>query len=510
MRHLKSNINSAMKVIIIPVLWVLFLIDFAFGQENISLDNEVCGTQDLSEYISGLETTNTIKTRANTVLFYPIKVFSVGNDNGDGHMNALDIRESLCTLNEDFSSLNIQFYLSGEISRINNDDYYEHDLSDGYEMMRNFNNRNAFNIYIVESPNGNCGYFNTSNPAVAVSKDCFAGGTHTLTHEMGHFFGLSHTFYGWENRTYNADNVPRTLRIRGRDTLYTETVAGKHCENASDGFCDTPPDYISERWNCDQDGLSLDSYIDPNGEEFKVDAKNFMSYSFNRCQEYFSEEQKAEMLSILEGEYENLQYEFVPGETLSGDIINAISPDENSDINYDQVRLQWEPIPGVQEYIIQISRFNGVLFNNGLTVNLTTDGNQVDVDPNDLRLDTRYYWRIVPVNSFTFCTEPSQEYSFITREQTNIHQLPDGDKINIFPNILSSGEQFINIKYELNSTKEFDLQLFDLQGKLLQSKSEKITGDFHSRLEVYDLSSGMYVLTIRNGNKVISERIIVQ
>lgn len=63
-------------------------------------------------------------------------------------MNLPDILASFCTLNKDFESLNVQFYLYDRITEINDDKYYEHSVQDGEEMMRKYNSPDAFNVYI--------------------------------------------------------------------------------------------------------------------------------------------------------------------------------------------------------------------------------------------------------------------------------------------------------------------------------------------------------------------------
>src|SRR5680860_408041 len=251
MNETKRHNFSGGNVIIIILILKVFTGQFAFGQ---STGEAFCGTPDLTNYIGDQVNMNYVSVlRRSTIDYYPVQIFSVAQSNGEGRLTELDLRRALCTLNEDFLEYGLQFYMKNPIHDINNDDYFDHNQSNGYKMMRNNNMTGVFNIYIVKDPNKTCGYFSPANEALALSQSCFIGGTHALTHEMGHYFGLPHTFKGWENHTYNKDDVPDYLGVRGRDTLYVETVDGANCAFAADKFCDTPPDYISDRWNCNGD-----------------------------------------------------------------------------------------------------------------------------------------------------------------------------------------------------------------------------------------------------------------
>ena len=43
------------------------------------------------------------------------------------------------------------------------------------------------------------GYYSSQGDYVIVRKEELIKGNNTLSHEIGHFFSLRHTFYGWEN-----------------------------------------------------------------------------------------------------------------------------------------------------------------------------------------------------------------------------------------------------------------------------------------------------------------------
>lgn len=502
------QIFQAVNVRIIMQFFFILLGHFTYAQTSSPMP---CGTPDLTDYIGDTDDLPRIHMRSGQVKYYPLQIHSVGRSDGEGHLSALEMRRALCVLNEDFAEYGIQFFMKDPVRMIHNDDYYEHDQNDGHRLMRNHNVKNAFNVYVVEYAYGTCGYFSPANQGVVVAKNCFKGGTHTLTHEMGHFFGLPHTFNGWENRKYDRDNVPRYLSIRGRDTLFVERVDGKHCDKAGDFFCDTPPDYINYRWSCDREGNSLETFVDPEGVEFKLDGTNFMSYSSDNCQRRFTPEQEIRMHEILEDRYKNLEYKFIPPAPVSGEEISMIEPRNADDIDITNTRLIWGEIPDATQYIVQISRFTGILFDRDPSlVTFHTDDPELVVPEDVLDVDRDFYWRVYPVNEFTFCPQASEIRSFTPRAATHTHQLPDGEEIKIFPNMISAGQGTIQVQYDFAQARDVTIRLYDLQGRLLRQADERVVGEMITPFDAGRQSAGMYLLRITDGQFAITQKIIVQ
>lgn len=509
MYDLLSHIFSGRKVIIIILILEVFSGQFAFGQIT---GSGYCGTSDLTAYIGRAAQLDYVHSlRRNTIEYYPVQIFSVARSNGDGRLSDIEMRKGLCTLNEDFLDYGIQFYMKNPIRDINNDDYYEHSQSNGYKMMRNHNVTGVFNIYIVKDPNETCGYFSPSNEAVAVGQFCFIGGTHALTHEMGHYLGLPHTFKGWENREYDKSNVPDYLGVRGRDTVFVETVDGSNCIVSGDGFCDTPPDYISERWNCTGDGMSSISYLDPNGDEFFVDGTNYMSYAQDRCQSMFTPQQVDRMHLFLDTRYNSRRYKFIPPARAQGLDMELVSPANQADVDMNEVELSWKPLPDAEEYIVQVSILSGILFDKGnKLLQYRTSDTKVSIPSNDLKPEQQYFWRVIPVNRFTFCLEPSDESSFTPQIKSNTHLLPDGDQVRVFPNIIKAGSPTIHLQYKFTTPRNLRLTLYNVSGQILSSINQRILGDTESSFHPGDLQGGLYILHISDGKNVITQKLMVQ
>ena len=104
-------------------------------------------------------------------------------------------------------------------------------------------------------------------------------------HELGHYFGLPHTFSGWEGYDPEGTDYPWNV----------EYVDGSNCESAGDGFCDTPADFIGDRWSCPYDF----NRVDPHGDPYYPDSSLFMSYANDNCVDRFSNEQISSMIYNL-------------------------------------------------------------------------------------------------------------------------------------------------------------------------------------------------------------------
>jgi len=174
-----------------------------------------------------------------------------------------DLNNALAITNAAYEPICARFELCG-VDTIRNYEYdsVATDFEVG-EMLNKFQVKNRINIYLVselQDP-GTCGFAvvngisNLSNSHIFLK--CQGG---TLVHEMGHLFGLLHTFEG------NG----------------VENVNGSNCETEGDNICDTPADpfiedtdmslWVNEHCEFIFEGL------DANGEYYSPDVGNIMSY----------------------------------------------------------------------------------------------------------------------------------------------------------------------------------------------------------------------------------------
>lgn len=138
------------------------------------------------------------------------------------------------------------------------------------------------NVYLVEDmwEPGICGF--GGGRTIWLRKAC----PESFTHEMGHVFGLAHTFAG--NGTENVD--------------------GSNCDTAGDGICDTPADPYNPALTDEIDYQRGCEFIfeglDANGQYYQPDMGNIMSYYGCDCG--FTRGQYLSMAEVYLNSHKNL------------------------------------------------------------------------------------------------------------------------------------------------------------------------------------------------------------
>ncbi|CAE6365610.1 unnamed protein product [Rhizoctonia solani] len=136
-----------------------------------------------------------------------------------GHVPIHQINNSIKVLNEDFELAGFSFKLMN-LSYVTNQTWFERDIRAEMKEVLRQGNANTLNIYSTSLP-GLLGYttlpsnyqLNPKNDGVVIRYSTVPGGTYypfnlgkTLTHEVGHWLGLYHTFQG-ANCTGKGDEV---------------------------------------------------------------------------------------------------------------------------------------------------------------------------------------------------------------------------------------------------------------------------------------------------------------
>ncbi len=134
------------------------------------------------------------------------------------------------------------------------------------QMVTDYHQSNKINIFYLDFVEGlsarSVGFATLGGIAVLDGGGLVlykTSGSVSLVHEMGHYFGLEHTFEGNGSELVNGDN----------------------CETEGDGICDTPSDpfvYDDDMTDYLSGCTFISNKVDANGEFYRPDVGNIMSY----------------------------------------------------------------------------------------------------------------------------------------------------------------------------------------------------------------------------------------
>ncbi len=486
-----------------PYLILVFSVLFAFFAQA----QNPCGTPAVkSDWLTKFQQNpdNFSRPEDDTILYIPMTVHLLGNDNGVGYYRFEDLAASICQLNTDFAQANIQFFLESPLHYIDNSAYNIHEtVIDGAEMMFANDVPNTLNSYFLDDPAGNCGY-NLPYASVALNKGCAGAQSHTWAHEIGHAFTLPHPFLGWEGKTYmEGDTAPLkvtydytyfkdtlildTLII---DTTFVELVDGSNCLVAADGFCDTPPDYLSYRWYCNNQNNNGFNEIDPTGATFKTDGELFMSYALDDCQSKFSDDQIAAMRSYILNEKPNFLYNQVPLAALSTTKADLISPTQGEWTDPNYTKLTWTDFGPTATYHLVVAKAVNMTY-----IILDTMVTNPSFVLSGLE-NRKYYWKVQPFNKYSFCTPNSSKGKFQADDSVVAIDDTNPSDWHIQPTMLKSGES-IEIIGNQALRSDAMLSIVDVSGRVLL-EYPMIKGQSKYEISLAGKSlSGVYFLMMR-------------
>jgi hypothetical protein len=216
---------------------------------------------------------------------FSIVVHIVNDSLGKPNVTQAQIQSSIIGLNLAFAPICVSFTIC-DFKTIDNFAYDKMtQANDWPEMQTQYNVKNRINIYYVENMTdlpGKCGFAALAGIAdlnkygIVIKKSCTD--VRTLTHEMGHYFGLLHTFQGGG----------------------IELTNGSNCTTAGDLVCDTPADPYVDPENTslyvDASCKFISMKKDANGHYYDPLVGNIMSYYPCSCG--FTDEQYIRMATI--------------------------------------------------------------------------------------------------------------------------------------------------------------------------------------------------------------------
>lgn len=269
-----------MKIQIIGLLFILFLFFSCIETERDDDLHPFCASQSCSEKGKNelLATYSSNKLELDT-LFIKIKAFNTTEINSE----KFKIKEKIQQLNFTFRQAKIQFIFDAIV--VKRPSPYTIDQIESSHKIRNkvtsgLEKENIINLFIVPKgdflngftfvvPDTFINYLNLKCNTIFINEEAWFNQS-TLPHELGHFFGLQHTF--------GSNPKERTTK---------ELADGSNCKTEGDFICDTPADpngLINNK--CQFIGLSHIQH-----HNFNPLINNFMSYYKNKCKNEFTDGQ---------------------------------------------------------------------------------------------------------------------------------------------------------------------------------------------------------------------------
>ncbi len=446
-------------------------------------------------------------------VYIPVAFHIVTQGNGKGGVKHSDILKQLCRLNNDYAEWDIVFYPihKGNYPVIKNSTLYT-DPRTNENQLRAKKVDNALNVFIVgdigESGAGTgtvLGYYSPTNDLVVCKIAEFQQASTTMSHELGHFFSLRHTFFGWEGCPYDQSahgNPVESNVVPCFDQVAVENMDGSNCDVAADQICDTPPDY-NFGLSAYSNGCALTIDVkDPKGVSVETMANNQMSY-FQTCPEYFF---TAQQIDRFLNNYNNASRDFlkstyVPNETEITSAPSITSPSNNDEIEtYNGVSIEWTEIPEADHYLIELNGFDATYRA------YYSDVNAIFIK--NLDKNTKYTAKVTPFNDGYHCVTGSSAVFFDTGSTvTSTDELSIFNAFNLAPNP-AKDELFVTIDSE--STQNYELRVYSLDGKLSYSSDAIINkGNNKINIDLTDCKSGIHILQIKTTEGQITEKFTV-
>ena len=499
---------------VLTVFFLTFLALNVFAQEEV---RGVCGVternpmlkESLSRYYKGdFDQTEALK-------YIPVVVHNVGNNDGEGYIYEKNIFQMIPGLNEYYKDTDFRFYLADNNVNYLNSNSVHTNPEGSFAQIKMKSQRTAFdygiNLFIAKKLGDvaigtKLGYFTGyPNDWIVMKHSEINYSSNTLAHEVGHFFSLDHTFFGWESHPFRQEDFPNDWPIAPVNTpsfnQETELVDGSNATAAADLITDTPPDYnFGIIWNnCDYTGGAKD----PNGVLVDPQEKNQMSY-FNGCDQIFTPIQSDVMVAnygTVGREY--LQNDYVP--TLDPVVEEAtlVSPIDGEAAGTSNVTLKWNTVDKASRYFIQISRTTD--FSEFVNRYYTTE-TQFTI-PDELTADVNYFWRVVPFN------EAGNQSTLSTiMEKFTTHPVATSDikEINAWTILPNPTTGAVNLTIQSDKALTISAQVISLDGRVLSIKEFRTaTGQQNSQMPTID-TKGTFFLRLMSNNGVETRRIVVQ
>ncbi|MCH2021763.1 MAG: zinc-dependent metalloprotease [Saprospiraceae bacterium] len=463
---------------------------------------------------------------ANRVITYiPLTIQNVQNTSGEGSTSVNTILSFLCGLNAIYADQDVQFFIHNQIIDLVSDHIDANSgTANAKTVMFQQKVANTLNIYIGRSiyyPNGSyLSYYEPTKDFVFLQQPMVSADAKTEAHEIGHFFTLPHTFYGWEGvdaeAVYGGGNAPAT--INSETVELVTRGAGANCTSAADGFCDTEADYNSTASisSC----TFTPSVLDPTGATLDPDESNLMSYYDDNCSSVFSSEQKTAIaLSIANRTFVT---NTPPSTSVVTGLSSAVSPLNGAllgSISNPTVRLDWDDVPGATWYLLEVvgTSVPGIWIPNSNDVKyiglISNGDSHFDLSTNDLTAGLHYAWRIKALNQYSTCASFSGFFDFeATTNTTDLRDLPIEKQISFKVN--TNPVNTIDIPLVIYSAEEVigSIYIYGVDGREIISFNKQIINQGENMIQIpgYNFINGAYFTVLTTDRGVLKQKFILQ
>jgi len=467
-----------------------------------------------SDLFTEYETFKQTRTSGDSIFWVPVVFHMASRADGSGQHKDDWVLEQMCFFNENFADQNMKFYLL-DINRFASDQIYVN--SNNADYVRSIHRVGAaMNIYVggpTQPSSGYGAYYAPNFDWIFTWNDIYDWG---LSHEVGHFLTLPHTFNGWEGTDYvTASSGLGYAPEMGTNGKPIETVnrgdSLENCQYAADGFCDTPPDYSSGGGGC----TGTISWNDPNNNQFNLDPSiryNYMSYFFCTPKVFSNDQKEAIMLDNISRGYHYNPVPY-PVDMTEGDAPTLVWPSNNSLAPYtnNAVHFQWDAVDSAGLYMISVNRtFNGTVVSNTYKKVVYSNEAWLVLEPNQ-----EFNWSVEAFTRSDLCSNPiniSSENTFSTADwtvNTEITQLPI-ESSRIFPNPTAAANEVL-LEINVSSSTNAQLSIYNSLGQQILS-AQPLTLQIGKNLEqinIEALSPGIYIVHIETTTERISHKLIV-
>lgn len=469
-------------------------------------------------------------TNGRSITYIPLSIHNVAADaQGTGRTSEATIMGLLCGLNAIYADQNIQFFIHNQIyNRVSG--FIDSDARsfNALQHMYSYRVSGTLNLIIGASRNNRtASWYDPNGDFVFLLKSMLSSSAKTEAHEIGHFFTLGHTFYGWEGIDVEqrypvvGDTVDFTVSSPTVGSFAPErnarTGARANCATTADGFCDTPADYYSYRKNCPY----RPNVKDPYGEDINPDEANIMSYALDACVNTFSTEQKN---AIAQDVAVRSWVSNTPANTTNVTGIPTIVAPLNNDplgsINNPTVRLEWSPVTGATWYYIEVygTRLPGLWLPNISDVVykgiLYSSNPYFDLPTTDLVAGKRYAWRIKALNATSTCALMTTYSKFeASASNTNgIKDLPIDKQMTFSVNANPVVTSSIPVTVYTAEDVVGSIRIYGLDGRevLTWTKQTFIQGESLVQLPTGNLTNGIYLAVLNTDRGQLQQKIVVQ